>query len=168
MSLTFSQNQGNGSTLSYSIVAESGYFEDKDIVVELISITDGTITEQVIDTDYTIEDGSVIFTTAPTSDYYVRIRRYVDFETTYSDFTRGNAFGPDNLNNTTLKALYQVQQVADGFRPDDHYWKANVNAGSNRLTNLKDGSAAQDAVTVNQLNNVAAVTDLYNRNWIVY
>ena len=168
MSLTFSQNQGNGSTLSYSIVAESGYFENDDIVVELITVDDGTITEQIIDTDYIIEDGSVIFTTAPTSDYYVRIRRYVDFETTYSDFTRGNAFGPDNLNNSTLKALYQVQQVADGFRPDDHYWKANVNAGANRLTNLQDGSAAQDAVTVNQLNQVAAVTDLYNRNWIVY
>ena len=77
MSLTFSQNQGNGSTLSYSIVAESGYFEDDDITVELIAVDDGTITEQVLDTDYTIVDGAVIFTTAPTSDYYVRIRREV-------------------------------------------------------------------------------------------
>ena len=167
MSLTFSQNQGNGSTLSYSIVAESGYFEDDDITVELITVDDGTITEQILDTDYTIVDGSVIFTTAPTSDYYVRIRREVTLETTYSDFTRGNAFGPDNLNNSMLKALYQTQQLADGFRPDDHYWKNDTNAGGNKLTNLKDGTDPQDAATYKQLSEAANISDLYNRDWII-
>lgn len=167
MSLTFSQNQGNGSTLSYSIVAESGYFEDDDITVELISVDDGTITEQVLDTDYTIVDGAVIFTTAPTSDHYVRIRREVTLETTYSDFTRGNAFGPDNLNNSMLKSLYQTQQIADGFLPDDHYYKADVNAGGNKLTNLKDGTNPQDAATYKQLSEAANISDLYNRDWVI-
>ena len=167
MSLTFSQTQGNGATLSYTIVAKGGYFEVTDIVVELITIADGTITEQTKDTDYTISDNNVIFTVAPTSDYYVRIRRRTDNESTYSDFTRGNAFGATNLNNSFLYALYQMQQLADGFRPDDFYWKGNTNAGSNRLTNLADGIDDQDAVTIKQLDQVASVDDLYNRKWII-
>ena len=158
MSLTFSQTQGNGSTLSYSIIAKSGYFEDEDITVELISVSDGTVTEQTLDTDYTIEDEAVIFAVAPTSDYYVRIRRNVTLETTYSDFTRGNVFGPDNLNNTMLQALYQIQQLADGFRPDDHYWKADVNAGSRRIKNLAEATDAGDAVRYSQIEDI--VTEL--------
>ena len=167
MSLTFSQSQGNGSTLSYTIVAESGYFEDEDIVVELIAVDGGAITEQTLGTHYSIEDGNVIFVDAPTSDYYVRIRREVTLETTYSDFTRGNAFGSDNLNNSMLKALYQTQQLADGFRPDDHYWKNDTNAGGNKLTNLKDGTNPQDAATYKQLSEAANISDLYNRDWII-
>ena len=61
MSLTFSQSQGNGSTLSYTIVAEGGYLEDEDIVVELIAVDGGAITEQTLGTHYSIEDGNVIF-----------------------------------------------------------------------------------------------------------
>ena len=167
MSLTFSQAQGNGSTLSYPIVAKGGYFEDTDIVVELITIADGTITEQTKDTDYTIENNNVIFTVAPTSDYYVRIRRAIDNESTYSNFTRGNAFGPDNLNNTMLKGLYQVQQLADGFLPDDHYLKSDLNAGSRKVTNLAEGVDSTDAATIGQLNQAANIADLYNRDWIV-
>ena len=151
MSLTFSQTQGNGSTLSYPIVAKGGYFKDTDIVVELITIADGTITEQTKDTDYTIENNNVIFTVAPTSNYYVRIRRSTDNESTYSDFTRGNAFGATNLNNSFLYALYQMQQLADGFLPDDHYWKSDVNAGTRKLTNLAAGSNPQDAATKGQI-----------------
>lgn len=158
MSLTFSQTQGNGSTLSYPIVAKGGYFEDDDITVELIAVGDGTIIKQALDTDYTIVDGAVIFTTAPTSDYYVRIRREVTLETTYSDFTRGNAFGSDNLNNSMLKALYQTQQLADGFRPDDHYWKSNTNAGNQKLINLADGENPGDAVNYGQVEELIAAT----------
>jgi len=167
MSLTFSQTQGNGVTLSYVIVAESGYFEDEDIVVELINVVTGESTTQILDTDYTISDNNVVFNTAPTSDYYVRIRRSIGSESTYSDFTRGNAFGSDNLNNSFLKALYQMQQLADGFLQDDHYWKDNINAGNRRLTNLADGIDQSDAATVEQLNTVANISDMYNRKWIL-
>lgn len=159
MSLTFSQTQGNGVTLSYPIVAESGFFEDEDIVVELIDVEDGSIVEQVQDTDYTISNNNVIFTVAPTSDYYVRIRRVANNESTYSDFTRGNAFGATNLNNSFLHALYQIQQLADGFRPDDFYWKGNTNAGKNKLTNLAEGTEEDDSVTFGQ---VSSLTDEAN------
>ena len=151
MSLTFSQSQGNGSTLSYTIVAEGGYFEDGDIVVELIAVDGGAITEQTLGTHYSIEDGNVIFVSAPTSDYYVRIRRLVSNEDTYSDFVRGNAFGADNLNNAFKFALYQLQQLADGFRQDDFYWKSNTNAGNQKLTNLADGEDDNDAVNLAQM-----------------
>ena len=160
MSLTFSQTQGNGSTLSYLIVAKGGYFEDTDIVVELITIADGTITEQTKDTDYTIENNNVIFTVAPTSDYYVRIRRSTDNESTYSDFTRGNAFGATNLNNSFLYALYQMQQLADGFRPDDFYWKSNTNAGNQKLINLADGENPGDAVNYGQVEELIEATSI--------
>lgn len=167
MSLTFSQTQGNGETLSYTIVAEGGYFEDEDIVVELISVDDGSITEQTLGTHYSIEDSNVIFVDAPTSNYYVMIRREIDLETTYSDFTRGNAFGADNLNNSLKKTLYQTQQLADGFLPDDHYLKGDLNMGSNKITNLEDGTESTDAATVGQLQGAANIADLYNRDWIL-
>ena len=160
MSLTFSQTQGNGDTLSYPIVAESGFFEDEDIVVELIGVEDGSIVEQVQDTDYTISDNNVIFTVAPTSDYYVRIRRVANNESTYADFTRGNAFGSTNLNNSFLHALYQIQQLADGFRPDDFYWKGDTNAGNKKLTNLADGEDSGDAVNVGQVEELIEAIDM--------
>jgi len=156
MSFTFSQTQGDGVTLSYTIVAKGGYFEEEDIVVELIDIETGEAIEQVLDTDYTISDSTVTFTTAPTSSYYVRIRRSVDTETTYSDFTRGNAFGADNLNNSLLKNLYQVQQIADGFLPDDYYLKADLNAGTRKITNLAEGENDEDAVTLSQMQDAIA------------
>ena len=150
MSLTFSQTQGNGSTLSYPIIAKGGYFTEEDIIVELIDVN-GDITKQVNETHYNIENGNVIFITAPSSEYFVRIRRAVDNDRTYSDFTRGNSFGADNLNKSLLFALYQTQQLADGFYPEDHYWKEDINAGNKKLTNLADGEDPNDAVTVSQL-----------------
>ena len=66
-----------------------------------------------------------------------------------------------------LKSLYQTQQIADGFLPDDHYYKADVNAGGNKLTNLKDGTNPQDAATYKQLSEAANISDLYNRDWII-
>lgn len=158
MSLTFSQTQGNGSTLSYPIVAKGGYFKDTDIVVELITIADGTITKQTMDTNYTIENNNVIFKVAPTSNYYVRIRRMTDNESTYSDFTRGNAFGATNLNNSFLHALYQMQQLADGFRPNDFYWKSNTNAGNKKLVNLANGKNPGDAVNYSQIKELITAT----------
>jgi hypothetical protein len=151
MSLSFAQTQGNGVTLSYPITLQGGYFTPDDIVVEFIDVATGEITEQS-DTTYSIETGFVIFQTAPTSDVYVRIRRKVALENTYSSFNRGNDFGKDNINNSFLNVLYQLQQLADGFLPDDFYLKYNLNAGSKRIVNLLDGEDDQDAATVSQLN----------------
>jgi hypothetical protein len=124
------------------------------------------VTEQDTST-YSISSGNVIFNTAPENTVYVRIRREVTNSATYSDFQRGNSFGEDALNNSFNQALYQVQQLADGFYPDDHYWKFDINAGARKLTNLKDGEDDQDAVTKKQLDDTAGVTDLYNREWIL-
>jgi hypothetical protein len=160
MSLTFAQTQGNGVTLSYPITLQGGYFTPDDIVVEFIDVATGEITEQS-DTTYSIETGFVIFQTAPTSDVYVRIRRKVALENTYSSFNRGNDFGKDNINNSFLNVLYQLQQLADGFLPDDFYLKYNLNAGSKRIVRLLDGEDDQDAATVSQLNTRLATNATY-------
>ena len=165
MALTFSQSQGNGVTLSYSIVAEGGYFNDEDIVVELILISDGTVTTQTLGTDYTIADGNVIFVSAPSNLYYVRIRRSITNESTYSDFTRGNAFGADNLNDSFSQALYQVQQLADGFLPDDYYLKADLNAGNQRITNVADATNDSDAVNFAQMTEAIAMVGGSSGTW---
>ena len=168
MSLTFSSTQGNGVTVSYPITLQGGYFSDDDIVVEFIDIETGVVTEQNSDT-YEISSDNVIFDVAPTSDVYVRVRREVTNNSTYSDFQRGNDFGRDNLNRSFNQALYQVQQLADGFLPDDHYLKADLNAGSRTITNLKDGVNPSDAATVGQLGTGGGseIVDLYNREWIL-
>lgn len=165
MSLTFSQTQGDGVTVSYPILAVAGYFEDKDIVVELINTATGLVTVQGQGTQYIVNAGNVIFTSAPTIDYYVRIRRLVSNNDTYSNFNRGTAFGADNLDKSFKQALYQLQQIADGFREDDFYWKGNTNAGERRLVNLADGVASNDAATRRQLKASTNMMDLYNTPW---
>jgi len=150
MSLTFSQTQGNGVNVNYPIVVQGGYFTDEDILVEFVNV-ETKIVSEVPDTMYIISNGSVIFNEAPSSDVYVRIRREVTLEDTYSDFTSGNSFGEDNMNRSFLQALYQTQQLADGFKQDDYYEKDNLNLGDNRITNLQDGVDEQDAVTMSQL-----------------
>ena len=151
MSLTFSRTQGNGVTVNYPIVAESGYFEDEDIVVELIEIESGTVVPQILDSHYTISDGNVVFNNAPANVYYVMVRRDADYETTQSDFQRGSAFGPDSINRAFLKGLYQIQKLADGFNSDGYYWKTDINGGGKRLTNIANGVEDSDAVTLGQL-----------------
>lgn len=151
MSFTFSKTQGNGSTLSYPIVAESGYFEDDDIDVVLIEVESGTVVPQALGTNYTISDGNVIFDIAPSSAYYVMVRRLTDYNTTQSEFTSGNAFGQDNLNRSFKKNLYQIQQLADGFLPEGYYLKDELNAGNHRVTHLADAIDLTDAVTLQQV-----------------
>jgi hypothetical protein len=146
----------------YSIVAEGGYFEEEDIVVELIDVETREETVLTLGVDYTIDSDMVIFDTAPTSDYYVRIRREVDFENTYSTFQRGNDFGKDSLNKSFLKALYQIQQLADGFREAGFYWKQDNNAGNRKLINLADGEEEGDAVTYGQYQNVLGTIETAN------
>lgn len=151
MSFSFSRTQGNGETLSYPIVAESGYFEDEDIEVYFIEVESGTIVPKALGVDYTIEDGNVIFNVAPSNVYYVMVRRITDYNTPQSNFTSGNAFGKDNVNRSFLKALYQIQQLADGFLPEAYYLKDDLNAGNKRITNLADAVDGTDAVTLNQV-----------------
>ena len=151
MSLSFSQTPGNGVTLSFPITLEGGYISAEDIVVEFITIADGSVEEQSSSTYEITLSGNVMFYTAPPSTVEVRIRRSVSNDATFSTFTRGSAFGQTNLNNSFLWALYQLQQLADGFLPGDHYWKAPVNAGGNKLTNLSPGDADGEAVTFDQL-----------------
>lgn len=158
MSLTFSQTPGNGVTVSFPITLEGGYFDNDDILVEFITIATGAV-EEISDTLYEISSGNVIFDTAPPNTVEVRIRRFVSNENTYSDFTRGNAFGADNLNDSFSNALYQLQQLADGFRPDDFYWKSNTNAGFYKLINLAEGTADTDAVNYGQISPLITAFD---------
>lgn len=149
MSLSFSQSQGNGVKVSYPITLEGGYLE-ADIVVDFVGVTTGIVVEQNPST-YTISAGNVVFSVAPPNTEYVRIRRKVTNASTYSDFSRGNNFGEDELNFSFNRALYQVQQLVDGFHEDDHYWKADINAGDRKLRNLSDGVQPEDAATKGQL-----------------
>jgi hypothetical protein len=152
MSLTFSQTPGNGVNLSFPITNKGGYFTDDDIVVEFITLATGEVAEQSPST-YEISSGFVIFTVAPPDTVDVRIRRRITLDNPYSTFTRGNDFGKDNINKSFLQALYQIQQIADGFLPSDYYLKADLNAGARKITNLADGSDPQDVCTYGQLDN---------------
>ncbi len=151
MSLSFSQTPGNGVTLSFPITLEGGYISADDIVVEFITIADGSIAVQSNSTYEITLSGNVMFYTAPPATVEVRIRRAVSNDSTFSTFTRGSAFGQTNLNNSFLWSLYQLQQLADGFLPDDHYWKSPVNSGGNKLINVAPGENDGEVVTYEQL-----------------
>ena len=154
MALTFNMVRGNGSTLNYPIITEGGFLEDEDIVVELIDVTTGVATQKKLGFHYTISSGKVIFTSPPQNTHYVMIRRSVSLNNTFSNFQRGSRFGKDNLNNSFSHALYQLQQLSDGFIQDDFFFKRDVSMGNHRITNLRAGSDLTDAVTLGQLRSV--------------
>jgi len=66
--------------------------------------------------------------------------------TTYSDFSRGNKFGPKNMNNSFQQGLYLTQEILDGYLPEGSTQKQDLNFGGGHApTNLRAPVVPSDA-----------------------
>lgn len=141
--LSFIRYVGDGSTTQYALAVlgeNIGYFRTSDIkaYVDDVEVT------------FTINVASphlVLLDAAPAVGADILLRRKVPFDKPYANFERGNNFGHRQVNNTFVQQLYLMQEMLDGFLPEGFYMKQDVNMGANKITNMADPVATQDAAT---------------------
>lgn len=145
MAFSFTQHIGDGSTTTFTFSFTGpgvGYYDDDQIKVYVNNAP----------ADFTLTgDNQVTLTTAPALNSRIWIKREPDITDTYTNFSRGNSFGKDNINRSFQQMLYLVQRIQDGFKEDGYYQKQDMNLGDFKITNLGLGVDDQDACTISQL-----------------
>lgn len=153
MSYTFTERTADGSqtTFSFSFAgADKGYIRASDISVE---IGDGTYWQGA--TGWHLSGtNQITFNAPPARGTKVRIRRVVDKRLPYANFDRNVILDMKSLNNSFIQQLEVSQELLDGFLPDGFYFKQDTSMGGHKLTNLRDGTDADDAVNRGQLDSV--------------
>lgn len=153
MSFTFTEATATGTqtTFPFSFAGrDKGYIRAADIIVE-----------QLINGLWTVIGGwslsgtnQITFLTPPVAGTKLRIRRVVDKEQPYAEFSRGVALDMNSLNNSFIHILEVTQELLDGFYPDGYFIKQSINLGGNRLINMGDGVDPMDGVNKSQLDAV--------------
>ncbi|URY99237.1 hypothetical protein 6939_0058 [Klebsiella phage 6939] len=96
------------------------------------------------------DPNKVYLTSAPPVGAEVLIRRIMPKDVPFSDFSRGNPFSQDTLNDTNLQMLYVIQEILDGFLPDGFYFKGDLNMGGHKIINMAPGDKSGDAINWDQ------------------
>jgi len=120
MAFSYTQEIGDGVTTSYTFSfagQDEGYIRESDIV----ALVDGVETPFTLTSSNTLE-----FSSAPANGAIIRIRRVMPKNLPYSDFSRGNNFGPDVLNNSFLQSLYIIHEALDGWFPEGFQFLTTV------------------------------------------
>ena len=112
MAFSYVTKTGDGSNTSFTFAFEGqdqGYIRESDIVV----LVDGAEVPFTLLSSNTLE-----LQEAPSSGSEILIRRVMPKGVPFADFTRGNNFGQDVLNNSFLQLLYVVHELLDGWFPE--------------------------------------------------
>lgn len=164
MSYSYTERTGNGTAVTFSFSfagRDKGYIKSTDVYVELL--INGAWVNQA--TGWSLSGtNQITFTTAPASGQQIRIRRVVDKEQPYAEFSRNVALDMNSLNNSFIHLLEISQELLDGFWPDGYFVKQNLNMGGFKITNLGDGTDAGDAVNKGQLDAVDQKHTTWNQN----
>lgn len=105
---------GDGTTTTFPF--NFYIFQDSDLVVVLRDKDSGAETVQTLNSDYTVtgagneSGGNVVFTSAPSSDYYVVIYREVDL-TQETDYVENDNFSADSHERALDKLTMITQQL---------------------------------------------------------
>lgn len=153
MAFSFTQATGDGSTTAFTFSftgPDNGYYSEDQIKVY---VDDVEVTYTLTGTN------QVTLDSAPAEGASVWIKREPDITNTYTNFSRGNNFGKDNINRAFQQMLYLIQRVQDGFKEEGYYQKQDMSLGNFKITDLGDGEADQDACTIGQLNDRVASND---------
>lgn len=146
--LSFIQQVGDGTTKQFTLAASGeniGYFRTEDIHVYVDDV-------EVTFTINTASPHLVTLTAAPASGSAILIRREMPVDAPYANFERGNYFGPKQVNNSFLQQLYTTQEILDGFVPEGHYFKQDIDAGNHKVVNVSDAESPLDAVNLRKMN----------------
>lgn len=145
MAYTYVSHTGDGvrTVFDFQFTGEGyGYFRKSDIYV---SVAKQPVGFTLVGTN------QVQLVTPPPLGSLVMIRRIMPKDEPYARWERGNNFNARNTNNSFLQQLYLVQELYDGFLPDDFTIRTDIDFGGYRATNLGAAINDGDAVTLGQL-----------------
>lgn len=155
MAFSYSEATGDGVTTVFPFAfsgSGSGYIRPEDIHVYIAGVETFAFTlsganqiQMVAAPPAPLESVSNIL-----------IRRIVPKDVPYSDFTRGNNFGPTQLNNTALQQLYALHEFLDGFLPAGYYVKGVMDMKGNRVLNLGEPLSGSDAAPYSYIEELTA------------
>lgn len=161
MSYSYTEQTGDGVQTTWPFTfagRDKAYIKASDIIVEML--ISGEWVNQP--TGWALSGtNQITFTTAPAAGQKFRIRRVVDKDQPYAEFSRNVALDMNSLNNSFIHLLEISQEILDGFYPDGYFVKQHLNMGGFRIYNLGDGLTAGDAVNKGQLDAV----DTKHTNW---
>jgi hypothetical protein len=150
MAFSTSPETGDGIqvTFPFSFTGpDNGYIKEADIqvFVDDILVTNWTLTGPT----------QVTFDVAPADQAAILIRRIVDKTKPYTDFTKGNNFGKDNVNNSFNQQLYVAHEFMDGYTEDGFYWKQDMSMGGFRMTDFATPTEDTDVATKGYVDAIA-------------
>lgn len=148
--------------MSYTYTVKVGDGVQKDFVFSFAGQDTGYLSPSnisvyvggVLVSNYTIRisaPNTVTFDVAPPVGAEVLIRRIMPKEVPYTDFSRGNPFSQDALNNTNLQMLYLIQEIYDGYLPSGFFFRVDIDMRGHKFINLGDGVDDGDSVNMGQL-----------------
>lgn len=154
MSYSYTEQTGNGSQVTFPFTLagrDKGYIKASDVYVE--ALINGVWVNQT--SGWSLSGtNQITFTTAPANGQKLRIRRIVDKDQPYAEFSRNVALDMNSLNNSFIHLLEISQELLDGFWPEGYFVKQNLNMGGFRIINLAPGQDSGDAVNKGQLDAV--------------
>jgi len=112
MAFSYVQYTGDGSSRDFTFSftgQDQGYFTSDEILL----LVDGVGRGFTLTSSNTLQAQE-----APADGATVVIRRVMPKNKTYADFSSGNNFGQDVLNNSFLQLLYVVHELLDGWFPE--------------------------------------------------
>lgn len=140
MALSYNNYTGDGATTVYRITFD--YIDISHIKV----LVNG---QQVVFTADSINQW-VTLASAPAVDDVVRVYRFTPRDHAYTDFTRGNAFGQRNVNNSFLWQLYIAQEISEGTVSTELSPAFDMNMNGKQFINLGTATANGNAIEYGQ------------------
>ncbi|MEL7428024.1 MAG: phage tail fiber protein, partial [Bacteroidota bacterium] len=139
--------------LSYSAYTGNGVLKDYPISFSYIDSAHIKVTVEGKDVPFTVDTANKVvrLATAPADGTRILVYRETPITKTYSDFSRGNAFGQSNVNNSFLWQLMLSQELSEGRRAISYVMKEDLNMGLHKIINLAAGTNPNDAVNFSQI-----------------
>ena len=115
------------------------YLATTDIVVEV---------DSAATTAYTLANATTVeLTTAPAQGVEVIVKRVTNVDNLAATFFAGSAIRSQDLNDNYTQLLYKAQEDAQFAPLFNAVFPDDVSLGGNKITNLADPTAAQEAAT---------------------
>lgn len=140
---------GDGSTSVFAYP-----FDALDIAEVRVAVNSQTLDPA----DYTVTTNDVTLTDAPDNGAIVTIFRTTGMDDRIVNFQGASTLSPTALNNAFLQLFLGLQEAYDSLEalPDDD-GNGGLDAGGKRLRNIAAGIDGTDAVTKDQLDQIASV-----------
>jgi len=132
---------GNGSTTQYAVAFP---YVRKEHIVAYVNYT--------LTSAFTwVNDSTIQFTTAPGAGVRVEIRRLTPLPGNLVDYADGSTLVAADLDTSNLQHLYKEQEIDDDIKQSVYVDPTTgfPTASNQRITNVADPVAAQDAATKN-------------------